>query len=120
MRVDAGLAKLLGLSRTVVAGLAEQGDVLLDGQVAGKSDRLIAGSWLEVTRPAPERRGPGRPVRVEGMKILHEDDDIVVVEKPVGVAAHPSPGWTGPTVTGNLLASGYRLSTSGQIGRAHV
>ncbi|GAB4006820.1 hypothetical protein GCM10029992_58810 [Glycomyces albus] len=45
--------------------------------------------------------------------MLHSDDDIVVVDKPVGVAAHPSPGWTGPTVTGGLAAAGYRLSTYG-------
>jgi 23S rRNA pseudouridine1911/1915/1917 synthase len=44
MRVDAGLAKLLGLSRTAVAELAESGEVRLDGRVAGKSDRLVAGT----------------------------------------------------------------------------
>ncbi len=53
MRVDAGLARLLGLSRTVVADLAESGEVLLDGRAAGKSDRLTAGAWLEVTLPEP-------------------------------------------------------------------
>ncbi|WP_133851311.1 RluA family pseudouridine synthase [Labedaea rhizosphaerae] len=120
MRVDAGLAKLLGLSRTVVAGLAEQGDVLLDGQPAAKSDRLVAGTWLEVTLPEPERPVTVAPVLVEGMRILHEDDDIVVVDKPVGVAAHPSPGWTGPTVIGGLAAAGVRVSTSGAAERQGV
>src|SRR5919112_1901042 len=48
MRVDAGLARLLGLSRTVVAELAEGGRVEVDGRAAGKSDRLAAGGWLEV------------------------------------------------------------------------
>ena len=54
MRVDAGLARLLGLSRTVVAELAAAGDVLVDGRAAGKSDRLLAGSLLEITLPEPE------------------------------------------------------------------
>ena len=45
MRVDAGLAKLLGVSRTAAAGIAEAGDVLLDGVAAGKSERMTAGAW---------------------------------------------------------------------------
>ncbi|MGW5050129.1 RluA family pseudouridine synthase [Actinokineospora sp. NPDC004072] len=120
MRVDAGLAKLLGLSRTVVAALTDAGDVLVDGAPAGKSDRLVAGSWLEVTLPEPERPVEVQAIPVEGMVLLHEDDDIAVVDKPVGVAAHPSPGWTGPTVIGGLAAAGVRVSTSGAAERQGV
>ncbi|WP_204456805.1 RluA family pseudouridine synthase [Actinokineospora baliensis] len=120
MRVDAGLSKLLGLSRTVVAALAEAGDVLVDGHPAGKSDRLLAGSWLEVTLPEPERPIEVKAIEVEGMVILHQDDDVVVVDKPVGVAAHPSPGWSGPTVIGGLAAAGVRVSTSGAAERQGV
>ncbi|BBY29772.1 RluA family pseudouridine synthase [Mycolicibacterium sediminis] len=113
MRVDAGLARLLGLSRTVIAGIAEGGGVALDGQAAGKSDRLVAGSWLEVT--LPEEPGPleNPAVDIEGMTILYSDDDIVAVDKPAGVAAHASVGWTGPTVLGGLAAAGFRITTSG-------
>jgi 23S rRNA pseudouridine1911/1915/1917 synthase len=120
MRVDAGLAKMLGLSRTVVAELAASGDVLLDGQPAGKSDRLSAGGLLEVTMPDPANKIEVVAEPVEGMKILFQDDDIVVVSKPVGVAAHPSPGWTGPTVVGGLAAAGLRISTSGTAERQGV
>ncbi|MFD9892358.1 RluA family pseudouridine synthase [Amycolatopsis sp. NPDC059027] len=120
MRVDAGLAKLLGLSRTVVAELAASGDVLLDGRPAGKSDRLTAGGLLEVTLPDPERPIEVVAEPVEGMLILHDDEDIVVVAKPVGVAAHPSPGWAGPTVIGGLAAAGLRISTSGSAERQGV
>lgn len=120
MRVDAGLAKLLGLSRTVVAELASAGEVLLDGRPAGKSDRLLAGGLLEVTLPEPDAPSDIVAEPVEGMKILHEDDDIVVVDKPVGVAVHPSPGWTGPTVVGGLAAAGLRISTSGAAERQGV
>jgi 23S rRNA pseudouridine1911/1915/1917 synthase len=120
MRVDAGLAKLLGLSRTVVAELAESGDVLLDGRPAGKSDRLAAGGLLEVTLPEPANPVEVVAEPVEGMQILHDDDDIVVISKPVGVAVHPSPGWTGPTVVGGLAAAGLRIATSGAAERQGV
>jgi 23S rRNA pseudouridine1911/1915/1917 synthase len=113
MRVDAGLSRLLGLSRTVVAGLAEDGQVRVDGRSLAKSDRLVAGTWLEVTLPAPRPVTAAPAAAVEGLHRLYEDGDIVVVDKPVGVAAHPSPGWAGPTVTGGLAALGVRLSTSG-------
>lgn len=120
MRVDAGLAKLLGLSRTVVAELAGKGDVLVDGEPAGKSDRLVAGGLLEVTLPAPEEPVQVVAEPVDGLKVLYEDDDIVVVDKPVGVAVHPSPGWEGPTVIGGLAAAGLRVSTSGAAERQGV
>ncbi len=117
LRVDAGLAKLLGFSRTVAAGIVEEGSVLLDGAVAGKSDRLTAGAELEVTLPEPRRRAQPVAEPVPGLRVLHEDDDIVVVDKPVGVAAHPSPGWTGATVVGGLAGAGVRVATSGAAER---
>ncbi|OMC11750.1 RNA pseudouridine synthase [Mycolicibacter heraklionensis] len=113
MRVDAGLARLLGLSRNVVATLAENGDVELDGATAGKSDRLVAGAWLSVRLPQAPPPLENTPVEVEGMSILYSDADIVAVDKPAGVAAHASVGWTGPTVLGGLAAAGYRITTSG-------
>src|SRR4051794_22928695 len=118
-RVDQALSRLFGLSRTAAAEVADAGNVLVDGRVRGKGDRLAGGSWLEVELPPP----PGEPVAprpVEGMTILHDDEDIVVVDKPVGVAAHPSPGWEGPTVVGGLAAVGYRISTSGAAERQGV
>jgi 23S rRNA pseudouridine1911/1915/1917 synthase len=120
MRVDSGLSRLLGLSRTVIAELAESGDVLLDGRAAGKSDRLTAGAWLEVTLPEPDAPIAVVAVRVDGLVVLYQDDDIVVVDKPVGVAAHPSPGWTGPTVVGGLAAAGITVATSGAAERQGV
>src|SRR5271155_2954899 len=113
MRVDAGLSRLLGLSRTAAAALAEDGGVELDGVTAGKSDRLAAGAWLQVRLPEPPAPLENTPVDIEGMTILYSDDDIVAVDKPAGVAAHASVGWTGPTVLGGLAAAGYRITTSG-------
>ena len=121
MRLDAGLARMLGLSRTVVATLAEDGAVRLDGSAAGKSDRLMAGSWLEVELPEPDRdTGVVTAEAVEGLRVIHADDDVVVVDKPVGVAVHPSPGWSGPTVVAGLAALGIRVSTAGAAERQGV
>ncbi|GLB62903.1 pseudouridine synthase [Dietzia sp. NCCP-2495] len=113
MRVDAGISRLLGISRTAVADLASEGKVLLDGRCVGKSDKLTGMSWIEVEMPAPRAEPAIVAEPVEGMAVVYADNDIVVVDKPVGVAAHPSVGWTGPTVIGGLAAAGYRISTSG-------
>lgn len=120
MRVDAGLARLLGLSRTVVAGLTEVGAVVVDGSPAGKSDRLAAGSQLEVTLPEPPQSAVVTAEPVTGLQVVYDDADVVVVDKPVGVAAHPSPGWTGPTVLGGLAAAGIQVATSGAAERQGV
>ncbi|GAA1733064.1 RluA family pseudouridine synthase [Isoptericola hypogeus] len=120
-RVDAALARMLGFSRTQAAELAASGAVALDGRVVGKSDRVPAGGWLEVDVPDPASSAPAVVAEpVPGMGIAYEDDDVVVVDKPVGVAAHPSPGWTGPTVVGALAAAGYRVSTSGAAERQGI
>jgi 23S rRNA pseudouridine1911/1915/1917 synthase len=54
------------------------------------------------------------------MSLVYQDEDIVVVDKPVGVAAHPTPGWTGPTVIGGLMAAGVMVATSGAAERQGV
>ena len=118
-RVDAGLAKLLGFSRSFAAEIAEAGGVTVDGREAGKSDRLTGGGWLEV-HWQPRSEVTIVPIAVPELTIVHDDDDIVVVDKPVGVAAHPSVGWEGPTVLGALSAAGFRISTSGAAERAGI
>lgn len=116
MRVDAGLARLLGLSRTAAAAIAEQGGVELDGARAAKSDKLNAGAWLEVRLPEAPAPVENTPVDIEGMAILYSDDDIVAVDKPPGVAAHATVGWHGPTVLGvwrpPAFGSARRVSTN--------
>ncbi|HOA87510.1 MAG TPA: RluA family pseudouridine synthase [Microbacteriaceae bacterium] len=118
-RVDAGLAKLLGFSRTFAAEVAEAGGVELDGRTLSKSDRLSAGGWLEVSWQ-PRQEPVIVPIAVPDLGIVYDDDDIVVVNKPSGVAAHPSVGWDGPTVPGALAAAGYRIATSGAAERAGI
>jgi 23S rRNA pseudouridine1911/1915/1917 synthase len=118
-RVDAALAKMLGFSRTFAAEIIEGGGVLADGTVLGKSDRLVADSWLEVSWQ-PKQAPVVVPVVVDELKVIYDDDDIIVIDKPVGVAAHPSIGWTGPTVLGALAGAGYRVATSGAAERAGI
>ena len=120
IRADAGLATLLGISRSAAALLCTEGNVLQNGASMGKSEKFSAGASIQVT--IPQRRDPleVRIEPVEGLKILLDDVDFVVVDKPVGVAAHPSPGWVGPTVVGGLAAAGYRISTSGAQERVGI
>jgi 23S rRNA pseudouridine1911/1915/1917 synthase len=120
LRLDVAVSRLFGLSRTTAATLVEDGAVLVDGTPPAKSDRVLAGSWLEVRLPEPVASEPVVAERVPGLVVVYDDDDIVVVDKPVGVAAHPSPGWDGLTVTGGLAAAGYRISTDGAAERQGV
>ncbi|OCG73151.1 RluA family pseudouridine synthase [Microbacterium sediminis] len=118
-RVDAALAKMLGFSRTFAAEVAEAGGVQLDGVTVGKSDRVTAGSWIDVEWRAKEEPRV-IPVEVPELAIVHQDDDIVVIDKPTGVAAHPSLGWEGPTVLGALLGAGVAVATSGAAERQGI
>ncbi|HZU92667.1 MAG TPA: RluA family pseudouridine synthase [Microbacterium sp.] len=119
VRVDAALSKMLGFSRTFAADVATAGGVSLDGVALGKSDKLRAGGWLDVEwQPKEEPRIV--PIAVPELGIVYDDDDIVVVDKPTGVAAHPSLGWEGPTVVGALAAAGFRVATSGAAERQGV
>lgn len=119
-RADSGLAKLLGLSRANVAEMIESGLVLLDEKPISKSDSLVTGLWLKVTLPRPKEPIRLVPELVPDLKVIYQDEDIVVVDKPFGVAAHPSVGWDGPTVGGGLLALGITLSTSGVAERQGI
>jgi 23S rRNA pseudouridine1911/1915/1917 synthase len=118
-RVDAALARMLGFSRTFAAEVADAGGVLQDGRTVGRSDRLRAGAWLTVEW-TPRREPEIVPTAVPDLGIVYDDDDIVVVDKPAGVAAHPSVGWEGPTVLGALAAAGYRIATTGAAERQGV
>ena len=113
LRLDAAISRLFGLSRTVAADLVGAGAATLDGNATIKSERVTAGAVLELELPEPDHSHRRPPEVVENLVVLYEDDDILVVDKPVGVAAHPSPGWEGPTVIGGLAAAGHRVSTSG-------
>lgn len=119
-RVDAALARMFGLSRTRAAELIVQGHVLVDGADVGKSDRVMPGAIIDVSIPSMADPLAVVPEIVEGIRIIHDDDSIVVIDKPVGVAVHPSPGWSGPTVVGHLAGAGFRIATSGASERQGI
>ena len=108
-RLDAALARMLGVSRTRAADLVDHARVTVDGDLLPKSARVSAEQWVEVTEPD----SPGIPEPVMDLPVLHSDGDIVVVDKPVGMAAHPSPGWDGPTVVSALARAGFQIADVG-------
>jgi 23S rRNA pseudouridine1911/1915/1917 synthase len=119
-RADAGLSKLLGLSRSACVDILENNGASMNGKVLQKSDRLIAGASLEITIPDARNALEIIAVDIPDLKIVYEDDEIVVIDKPAGVAAHPSVGWSGPTVVGALLQAGIKITTSGASERQGI
>lgn len=119
-RVDSAMAQMFGLSRTRSAELITRGLVSLGGESVSKSDRVLPGLHLDVVIPVEVDPLEIRPEVVEGIGIIHDDDSIVVIDKPVGVAVHPSPGWSGPTVVGHLAGAGFRIATSGASERQGI
>ena len=119
-RVDAALSRLLGLSRNVIVGLIDAGEISKDGKVVGKSDRVITGDQLEVILPAAKGEAKLVATPIDGLKVVYDDEFLIVIDKPVGIAAHPSPGWQGATVVGAIFAAGYQLATSGAAERQGV
>ncbi len=119
-RVDSAMSQMLGVSRTRAAELISRDLVQVDGASVAKSDRVMPGSLLEVTLPFEADPLVVVPEVVEGIKIIHDDASIVVIDKPVGVAVHPSPGWQGPTVVAHLAGAGFRIATSGASERQGI
>jgi 23S rRNA pseudouridine1911/1915/1917 synthase len=119
-RVDAALSRLLGLSRNVIVGLIESGEISKLGKPVGKSDRVVTGDHLEVLMPAAKGEAKLVATPIDGLKVVYDDEYLIVIDKPVGIAAHPSPGWQGATVVGAIFAAGYQLATSGAAERQGV
>lgn len=119
-RLDAYLARTLQIPRTLASTLCKESHVQVNGKAIAKSLKLKSGDTLSVDIPAQADPLEIRVVAVEDLKIIADDEDYVVIDKPVGVAAHPSPGWVGPTVVGALIAEGYNISTSGAAERQGI
>lgn len=110
-RIDSVLSRMTGLSRSVCAAAVQKGEAWIDGAVASKSDRVPSGAVLEILVLDPPSLEP-RP-SAEGIVRLYEDEDVVVVDKPAGMAAHPSLNFEGPDVLGTLMAEGVKLTAHG-------
>lgn len=119
-RLDAVAARVSGYSRSRIESLVEAGNVTLDGAPVVKgSVRVRGGELLELEDAAPVGVRVS-PHLADGVSIVHQDSDIVVVDKPVGVAAHPSLGWEGPSVVEHLAAAGVQVATSGAAERQGI
>lgn len=119
-RIDAALVQVLGLSRSAIVRMLEEGDITCGNKVVAKSHKVEVGQIIEVVMPDISSKDAIPKTPVAGLEIVYNDDDIVVVNKPVGVAAHPSGSWKGPTVIGALIAAGYTITTSGPAERSGI
>ena len=109
-RLDAFLARSeLGLSRSAVQKLMEEGCVQLSGKPGRKNDRLNVGDVVEVTLPEPKAVDVA-PTQME-LDIVYEDEDVVVINKPKGLVVHPAAGHQDDTLVNGLpYAMGDSLS----------
>lgn len=115
-RLDLAVAKLTGLSRTQAATLIATGRVSLNDRTERASYRCEVGDTIDLTIPVP----PGREIVPEQIpvRIVFEDDELVVVDKPAGMVVHPAPGnWTG-TLVNALMGRGQGLAAGGGPERA--
>jgi len=120
-RVDLVASRVTGYSRSRMAELIASGAVLLDGEIVTRASRLVpAGAMLELVADPRPTHAVATPRLADGLSVVYEDRDIVVVDKPAGVASHPSLGWEGPSVTEHLAAAGIAIATSGAPERQGV
>ena len=119
-RIDSALARVLGLSRSVIVKLLEAEEVKLGHRVLNKSDRVEKDQTISILLPEPPSGEAIPPTPLEDLEIVYQDTDLVIVNKPVGCAAHPSPGWNGPTVIGALVAAGIPITSSGPAERQGI
>ena len=102
-RLDRFLASLPEVgSRGVAERLLQAGQVQVDGDRLGKSHRLTGGEELEFE--PPKRKAPRLEPEEMDLRIVYEDEQLVVVDKPVGLVVHPAPGHSSGTLVHGLLA----------------
>ena len=120
-RLDTLVARRLDLSRTQAATLIAIGRVRVGGRAEKASFRPAPGVEVEVELAEPE----AHPVLAEQIPlvVVHEDDDLMVVDKPAGMVVHPAPGnWSGTLVNAlkgraRPLAEGAGESRAGLVHR---
>lgn len=101
-RVDVAVARRTGASRSLVAAAIRNGAVFVNGEAAKASRLLEAGDLLdyEIAPPPPL---VAQPEAID-IPIVYEDEDVIVVDKPAGMIAHPARGATSGTLVNALLA----------------
>ncbi|MEM7141501.1 MAG: RluA family pseudouridine synthase [Actinomycetota bacterium] len=115
-RVDRVVALLGDLSRSAVAKLIDEGSVRIDRAVVrSASRRVVAGEHLVVELPEANDPRPA-PDDTIAFSIVHEDDEIVIVDKPAGLVVHPGAGHDDGTLVNGLVA---RYPELVDVGEAH-
>ena len=117
-RLDVFVAAALELSRTRVHKLIEEGRVIVDGRPAKKSEPLSEGQLLEVDVPEPAPLSLG--AEDIPLQIVHQDESLLVVDKPAGMVVHPSAGHAGGTLVNALLHHVKDLSGIGGMLRPGI
>lgn len=119
VRADSGLAKISGLSRAKLTEAIESGGVIVDGKACDKSQKLKIGQLVEIN--LFEKKSPELiPIEDDRLKIVYQDNAIIVIDKPAGVVSHPTVGFDGPSVPEILLSRGIQLTTSGAAERQGI
>jgi 23S rRNA pseudouridine1911/1915/1917 synthase len=117
-RLDQVLAALAGLTRSQARRWIDAGRVRVDGAAGRPGQRLQAGSRVDADPPDPEPAALG-PEPLE-IGIIHEDEDLIVVDKPAGMVVHPAPGHSGGTLVNALLHHGSTLAGVGGVRRPGI
>jgi 23S rRNA pseudouridine1911/1915/1917 synthase len=103
IRLDKYLAmKYPDLSRSVIQKLIREGSIMVDGHASRVSQELHTGNTIQITFPPQENKSLSpEPIP---LKIIYEDNDLIVLDKPAGLTVHPAPGHTSHTLVNALLA----------------
>jgi 23S rRNA pseudouridine1911/1915/1917 synthase len=118
-RLDALLAEIEpALSRAQARRLIEQGQVTVSGGRAKPSHRVRAGARIEGRVPEPEEAGL-EPEAI-ALSVVHEDADLIVIDKPAGLVVHPAPGHARGTLVHALLYHCRDLSGVGGVARPGI
>ena len=121
-RLDVVVAQLMEISRTAAADLIDSHLVKVNEKIGSRSHRVQLGEQIEISEPSASAAEPeliAADYAVE-IPVIYSDDDLVVINKPAGVAAHSSVGWQGPNVLERLIQQGHRISTSGAAERQGI
>jgi 23S rRNA pseudouridine1911/1915/1917 synthase len=103
-RFDQALAGLFpDFSRSRLAALVKSGDILVNGEAAEPKTKLLGGETIQANLKARDEELAFTPEDVE-LDIVHEDKDVVVINKPPGLVVHPAAGnWSGTLLNGMLF-----------------
>ena len=117
-RLDVALSRLGAASRSQVQRWIDAGRVLVDGETARRASKVALGMILEAT--PPPRQASEVVAEALPLAVLHEDDDLLVLDKAAGMVVHPAPGHATGTLVNALLHHCQGLATIGGVERPGI